>query len=278
MRSRSLSLDAALSQRRVLLFTDSVVNLSAACLSVSFLLCAQALRADSSVTVRDLVRVLGASAYQGLGELEYGLRAAPGAPTPFAHANKGQGWWELMESSPQKRAMFASAMTAVDSFSLQALVEDYPWASKLCGANPSTAGRVVDVAGSLGSVLKNVLRTVPSARGVLFDLPSVVPLAQQVWAKDNQDLLERVQFVGGSFFDSGAIPAAQGANDVYILRNILHDWDDQRSAEILRSLRTAIGSSGAKLVIIEVRSHATARRCCGRASEKIIAVALSLLC
>lgn len=237
---------------------------------VRWFLSAQALRSDSPVTIRDLVRVLGASAYHGLGELEYGLRAAPGAPTPFAHSNKGQGWWDLMEADPEKRAVFASAMTAVDSFSLQAIVEDFPWAQKLgaqqasgqggaATATPASTGRLVDVAGSLGSVLKNVMRQVPSARGLLFDLPSVVPMARQLWAKENSDLIERVEFVAGSFFDDGAIPAALGPRDVYMLRNILHDWDDPKAALILRSVRRAIGSSGAKLVIIEVRTNARTR-------------------
>ena len=65
----------------------------------------------------------------------------------------------------------------------------------------------------------------------------------QEWRAKRSALLGRMDFAGGSFFDAATLPApAPGSRDVYMLRCVLHDWNDAKSLEILRSLRTAIGA------------------------------------
>ncbi len=95
----------------------------------------------------------------------------------------------------------------------------------------------VDVGGSHGSLLLSVLGAHPQASGILFDLPEVVALAGDALARHPAGA--RVQVSGGSFFES--VPAG---GDLYLLKQILHDWDDAKSLTILRAIRAAIAPGG----------------------------------
>jgi len=88
---------------------------------------------------------------------------------------------------------------------------------------------VADIAGGVGTVLNLILQSMPNARGILFDQPSVIAQAKEspLWGPNVTD---RVSYVGGDMFKS--VPEA----DLYILRWIIHDWDDERSIQILKVL------------------------------------------
>ena len=103
--------------------------------------------------------------------------------------------------------------------------------------------RIVDVGGSQGVLLAGLLAAAPSATGVLFDLPDVVDGAREALAASGQ--ADRVELVGGDFFDE--VPAG---GDLYVLKSILHDWDDERVLEILRNVHRA-SAPGATLAVIE---------------------------
>jgi len=99
----------------------------------------------------------------------------------------------------------------------------------------------VDVGGSHGGLLLRLLAEHPEARGILFDLPHVAAqVAAAVRAAPQGD---RVEVIGGSFFE--AVPAA----DLYLLKMILHDWDDEECVAILRNIRKAIPPGGRIAVI-----------------------------
>lgn len=106
----------------------------------------------------------------------------------------------------------------------------------------SRAMVVVDVGGGNGTLLSEVLRRHTAPRGILFDLPHVVEAAKPVVAAA---LAPRIQYVGGDFFK--AVPEG---GDVYILKYILHDWEETRARNILSSCHRAM-SSNAKLLVIE---------------------------
>jgi SAM-dependent methyltransferase len=103
--------------------------------------------------------------------------------------------------------------------------------------------RIVDLGGGHGSLLAAFLRAYPAARGVLLELPHAIEGARAYMAE--QGLSHRCEFVAGDFFDS--IP---GAGDTYLLKAVLHDWDDERCATILRNCRRAIAPTG-RLVLVE---------------------------
>lgn len=107
----------------------------------------------------------------------------------------------------------------------------------------STVGRLVDVGGGFGEMLVVLLAAYPRMQGVLFDLPSVIDGAAA--HLDRAGVAERCELVRGSFFDS--VP---GGGDVYLLKSILHSWNDEQSRTILRNCRRAM-TRGAKLVLVE---------------------------
>lgn len=103
--------------------------------------------------------------------------------------------------------------------------------------------RVVDVGGGTGGLIGALLSTIPELHGVLFDLPTTMQAARQ--RLETLGVVDRCRALGGSFFDM--IP---GGGDLYLIRTVLHDWDDARALEILRNCRKVI-SGETPLVIIE---------------------------
>ncbi|WP_067488052.1 methyltransferase [Actinomadura hibisca] len=102
-------------------------------------------------------------------------------------------------------------------------------------------GTVADLGGGDGTLLAAVLRAVPGARGVLFDLPPALESAKDTLG----DLADRCEIVPGDFF--AEVPS--GA-DAYLLKSVIHDWDDERTAAILRSCRAAMRPE-ARLLLVE---------------------------
>ena len=102
---------------------------------------------------------------------------------------------------------------------------------------------VADIGGGNGSQIISVLEMHPKMKGILFDLPHVIERAKE--RIESAGLSERCELVGGNFFD--AVP--EGA-DAYMMRHIIHDWDDEKSLTILRNCSKAMPSDG-KLLVVE---------------------------
>jgi O-methyltransferase len=142
--------------------------------------------------------------------------------------------WTYRTQRPQERAVFDSAMTSNSRFEAQAVLEAYNFSQFAC---------VVDVGGGQGLLLKAILLAYPGTRGILFDQPQVIASADQALA--SAGLKQRCEIIGGSFFEF--VPED---GDVYVMKAILHDWDDRTSIDILRTCRRAM-SPTAVLVVIE---------------------------
>jgi hypothetical protein len=150
------------------------------------------------------------------------------------------GPFEYFRKNPEASAVFNSAMTSLSARSGTGIVERYDF---------SGLRKVVDVGGVHGVLLATILRANPTMRGVLFDLPDVVVGAGQVL--ENFGVRDRCEVVGGSFF--GGLPPG---GEAYVLRQIVHDWDDDRALAILRNCRAAMTETGKVLVIErEIAAH-----------------------
>jgi hypothetical protein len=151
-----------------------------------------------------------------------------------AERTLGMGLFDFYAAHPKESEVHDQAMRAVSAAHASAITNalDLP-----------QTGVVVDVGGGTGEILAAVLAANSSLRGVLFDLPHVVAHAQGV-AADN-GVANRVEIVGGSFFDG--VPSGGSA---YLLKTVIHDWDDARAAIILANCRKAM-TSGGKLFIVE---------------------------
>jgi hypothetical protein len=104
---------------------------------------------------------------------------------------------------------------------------------------------IMDVGGGRGALLAAILRANPAVSGVLVDLPSTVAGAGPIF--ESAGVADRCTVVGGSFFE--AVP---GAADLYLLKSVIHDWDDERAVAILRSCRQAVGESGRVMLVERV--------------------------
>ena len=150
----------------------------------------------------------------------------------------GKGLFEYLAdvatSDVADRTVAALSSAGTDSQS-HAILEAYDF-----GAFDS----VVDVGGGNAVLLLAALGQHPDLRGVLFDLPYVVDVARSTGATDA--FAARCELIGGSFFE--AVPPGR---DLYVLRSILHDWDDDRALTILENCRRAVPPHG-RLLVIEV--------------------------
>lgn len=100
---------------------------------------------------------------------------------------------------------------------------------------------LADIAGGHGYLLAQILKATPHLKGILFDVPSVIEGAGAMLAKEGVE--ERVTRVAGDFFK--AVPAA----DAYIMKHIIHDWDDERATRILQNIRAAMKNDGRVLIV-----------------------------
>lgn len=107
----------------------------------------------------------------------------------------------------------------------------------------SAAKSVCDVGGGTGMLLVHILALYPHLKGILFDQPHVVAEAPPLLAA--WGMKDRIQTVGGSFFES--IPPGC---DLYMMRSVLHDWDDPTCVAILKKVREVMTPS-ARLLIVE---------------------------
>jgi hypothetical protein len=103
--------------------------------------------------------------------------------------------------------------------------------------------RIVDVGGGYGALLGAVLQAHPPLSGVLLDLPHAIAGARAHLTEAG--VADRCELVAGSFFDS--IP---GGADAYLLKAVLHDWNDEEAVAILRNCRRAVAAAG-KLLVVE---------------------------
>ena len=105
--------------------------------------------------------------------------------------------------------------------------------------------RLMDVGGGYGALLAAVLQSYPEMTGVLLDLPHAIEGARRQMA--TAGLTQRCEFIAGNFFDS--VPDRA---DAYLLKAVLHDWDDENCGVILRNCRRAVSPNGRILLIERV--------------------------
>ena len=192
---------------------------------------ADLLRSDAPASVRSLAMLYGDewvwSAYgQALHSVMTGLPA-------FEHAH-GSTFFDYLQRHPEAAASFDRGMTAYSEQEGAAVLDAYDF---------SGASTIVDVGGGTGALLASILRAHPRTRGVLFEQPSVMDRARDLLV--HAGVIDRCTLETGSFFER--VP---DGGDVYLLKSILHNWDDTRSVAILRTCR-AVMPDRSRLLIIE---------------------------
>lgn len=192
---------------------------------------AELLRSDATGSYRAAVLLLvGDVRWRCWSDLLGTVQAGGGG----AERALGMGLFDFYAAHPEESEIHDQAMRGISAAQVAAV---------LSAMDFSQAGTVVDVGGGTGELLAGILAANPRLRGVLFDLPHVVAHAPRVLS--DSGVTDRVQVMGGSFFDSVPLDG-----NTYMLKNVIHDWDDARATTILRNCRMAMTSAD-KLLVIE---------------------------
>ncbi len=143
--------------------------------------------------------------------------------------------FDYFAANPRQAEIFNNAMTDMSVAIAPVIVEAYDF---------SGIRTLTDIAGGHGYLLAQVLKANPNMKGILFDVPSVITGASGLL--EEQGVAERVEKVSGDFFSS--VP---GSADAYMMKHIIHDWDDERAIKILQNIQQAMNADG-KVLIVEV--------------------------
>ncbi|HZI95094.1 MAG TPA: methyltransferase [Patescibacteria group bacterium] len=177
-----------------------------------------------------VIALAGHWMWQAWGEFLYSLQTGKSAFEKVW----GMPVFDYLAGHPDEAKFFGEAMIGVHGAEPAAVAAAYDF---------SDIQTLVDVGGGTGNLLTTILLAHPHLKGVLFDLPHVVPHALQNFAAAGT--ANRCQAVSGSFFES--VPPG---GDAHMLSHVIHDWDEEKCLTILRNCRKAMGSKG-RLLIVE---------------------------
>jgi hypothetical protein len=150
----------------------------------------------------------------------------------------GMKAFEFLEHHPEHARIFGESMSSLSASEQPAIVQAYDF---------SRFKKIVDVGGSHGSLLCAILAANPKLHGVLYDNPRVIADAKKAPHVTRKEVAGRVELAGGDFFES--VPS--GA-DAYIMKYILHDWNDELSHTLLSNIRKSIDKNGTLLAVDNV--------------------------
>jgi hypothetical protein len=170
----------------------------------------------------EFAHLFGGIFYQAARDLEVAARTG----TATFPDTCGDDFWTWLGARAGERGAFDRAMAG----------ERWRKAERLAELDWKDGQTVVDVGGGNGALLVDLFRRRPGLRGIVFDLPET--------NRDEAELGDHIEFVEGDFFDS--VPPG----DAYVLSAIIHDWDDEHAATILRNIRDA-ATPDARVLIAE---------------------------
>ena len=169
---------------------------------------------------------------------------------PASAGDAGELFFAFLARSPDAAASFDAAMADLSNARDVSAISAYDFGQ---------FKTIVDVGGGEGQLVRSVLAAFPALDGVLYDLPEVIARAAPKVERDG--LAARCRLIAGSFFDS--VPAG---GDAYMLKQVLHDWQDDRATAILANCRRALPERG-KVLIFEFVVPADDRPALGKLSD-----------
>ena len=201
------------------------------------------IRSSHPASMRHALLMLGEEQYVSFSRLDYALTTARPA-FPFVY---GHSLYRYLERHPASYETFARAQHSLSFLVDPLLASDYPF---------DEVSTLVDVAGGMGAMLRDVMGRWSHIDGVLVERGEVVDLCEDEWRHSR--LANRTRLVRGDMFDATTLP---GGADAYMLKQVLHQWDDEHAALILRQLVEAAGPSAhtARYLVVDriMRPHAS---------------------
>lgn len=191
---------------------------------------AETLRSDVPGSLRDTAVYMGEEWHlRPWNNIMYSVET--GRPS-FDHIF-GQPVFPYFSQHPKDARVFNDAMTSFSSAVVEAIIAAYDF---------SSIERIVDVAGGHGMLISAILKANPQMRGILFDQPEVIEKAGALL--EAEGVKERCETIAGDFFES--VP---GGGDAYIMKHIIHDWDDERSLTILKNCHRVMRTDDRVLLV-----------------------------
>ncbi|MEJ8856765.1 methyltransferase [Variovorax robiniae] len=187
---------------------------------------------DDPGSLRAWALLVGGPHWARWGELHESVR------TGLSHKQRhlGEVGFGDLDADPATAALFHGAMVQMTRRVADAIVAALPLDGADC---------IVDVGGGQGELIARVLQSRAQLRGILFDLPTGVVGAQDALRRAGVD--DRCKVVGGDFFHR--VPAG---GDIYLLKSVLHNWNDERATQILANCREAMRPGGAVIAVERV--------------------------
>jgi ubiquinone/menaquinone biosynthesis C-methylase UbiE len=173
---------------------------------------------------------LGQEHYPAWGNLMHSVRTGEIAFDNFY----GADIWAYFKNHPEEAAVFNNSMSGMTAAVNQTLRSLYDF---------SKFNTVVDIGGGHGGLITEILQSNPSAKGILFDSPEVISGAKL--RLTSAGIGDRCEAVAGDFFK--AVPSG---GDAYVLKWIIHDWNDEQATTILKNCRKQMGPDG-RLIIVD---------------------------
>jgi hypothetical protein len=173
---------------------------------------------------------LGQEHYPAWGNLMHSLKTGEIA---FDH-HFGVDVWKYFSQNPEDAAVFNNSMSGLTAVTNDAVARLYDF---------SGFNTLVDVGGGHGALITGILKSNPKLKGILFDSPEVVEGARP--KIEAAGLADRCETVSGDFFK-----AVAGGGDAYILKFIIHDWEDQKAITILKNCRTHM-QPNSRLILVD---------------------------
>ncbi len=174
---------------------------------------------------------LGPVNWNLMSNLEYALTTGK---DPFKD-KYGKEIYEFLKDHSQENALFDKSMSNLSDIGLAPILNAYDFSKHKI---------IADIGGGEGFFLANIIDNNPGSRGILFDAPKAVAKAPAMLNLHQAG--NRITILSGDFFDF--IP---GPANLYLLKNIIHNWDDEKSAKLLQNIRKTMGAGG-RLLIIEM--------------------------
>lgn len=174
--------------------------------------------------------LVGELLYDTFGQMMHSVQTGE----PAFNRAFGQSFFDYLSSHEDLGRLFDVHMTTLYKDQMNSVLAAYDFGA---------CGKILDVGGGRGTVVRTLLARYPSLACDLFDLPAVSARTHDSFAAEG--LLSRCTIASGSFFES--VPSGY---DTYVLKHVLHDWDEPACKLILSNIRKAIGEQG-RLLIIE---------------------------
>ena len=192
----------------------------------------ETLRSDVPNSIRAMAIMMGeAKHWRVYEEMMHSVRTGEIA-FEKVHGTKP---WTFFQQNLHDAKVFDDAMTSFTSGIAPAVVASYDF---------SNVRTIADIAGGHGILLSQILKANPDTKGILFDQPYVAESARSTFEKEG--VADRCEIVGGNFFEN--VPS--GA-DVYMMKHIIHDWDEEPALNILRNCHEAMNENS-KLLLVEI--------------------------